>query len=275
MTKKLIKEAKRFQELAGIKSLNENETYINTNNPKVEIEKEINLLKDRNVWFNEKALRDNIEKFKNLSIEDLEMMTRNLQHYGSNIHYAAKILISLINHNGDSSELAGIRKLNENTSPSDKAVWMLQNPGNPNDEVQELDYDANEDEFEVLDDGFKKGPIWENGSGLFDDVTAIEQFDDGTWVLKFGNTDGEPLLDGFKEGEDFIFVPKSKLQPLETAYFGFSAEDLEGIHGYLKNNDWELETGTNEWLDLIEIVGEENMPEYIDFIENTLKINTF
>jgi hypothetical protein len=176
-------------------------------------------------------------------------------------------------------ELAGIKQLNENDSPSDKAVWMLQNPGNPNDEVQELEYDYNTDELEVLGDSTTKEFIWKDFSGFFDNVIALEEFDDNTWALRFKDAESfenaEPIFDGFKEGEDFIFVPKSKLQPLETAYFGFSAEDLEGIHGYLKNNDWELETGTNEWLDLVEIVGEENMSEYINFLENTLKINTF
>jgi hypothetical protein len=181
----------------------------------------------------------------------------------------------LINEAKRFQELAGIKKLNENISPSGRAVWMLQNPGNPNDTIRELEYDDNTGEFEVSDDGFKKGPIWEAESGLFDDVTAIGKSDGNTWILKFGNADGEPILDGFKEGEDFIFVPKSKLQPLETAYSGFSGDDMEGIHGYLKNNDWELETGTEEWMDLADIIGEENMSEYIDFIENTLKINIF
>jgi len=176
-------------------------------------------------------------------------------------------------------ELAGIKKLNENTSPSNKAVWMLQNPGNPNDTVQELDYDNNTGEFEILGDSTTKELTWKYMGGFFDNVIALEEFDDNTWALHFKDAESfeqsQPIFDGFKEGEDFIFVPKSKLQPLETAYSRFSIEDLEGIHGYLKNNDWELETGTEEWMDLVEIVGEENMPEYINFLENTLKINVF
>jgi hypothetical protein len=68
---------------------------LNTSNVSDSIEKEIKKLKDRDVWFNEEILRKNIEEFKDMDISELEMKTRNIQHYGSNIHYAAKILLSL------------------------------------------------------------------------------------------------------------------------------------------------------------------------------------
>jgi aspartate-semialdehyde dehydrogenase len=61
--------------------------------------------------------------------------------------------------------------------------------------------------------------------------------------------------------------------PLKPLYDAYGGEN--GLNDYLYNNDFELEGGTEEWMDLYDIVGEENMPEYIDFLENTLKINVF
>jgi DNA-binding protein len=60
-----------------------------------DVSEEIKKLKDIGVSFNEEMLRNRIEEFKDMDISELEVKTRNLQHYGSNIHYAAKILISL------------------------------------------------------------------------------------------------------------------------------------------------------------------------------------
>jgi hypothetical protein len=94
--------------------------------------------------------------------------------------------------------------------------------------------------------------------------------------------DGEFTYSGLNKGEDFELVPESKLQPLIEAYNNPTFEKLlpDSYYEfpafyYLAYNDFELETGTEEWMDLVEIVGEENMPEYINFLENTLKINVF
>ena len=79
----------------NIKSFGEFNENLNISDVSDSLEKEIKKLKDRNVSFDEERLRDNIEKFKDMTINDLKMKTRNIQHYGANIHYAAKILISL------------------------------------------------------------------------------------------------------------------------------------------------------------------------------------
>ena len=42
----------------------------------------------------------------------------------------------LINEAKRLQELAGIRPLNENTSPSGGEVWVFGTPGNPNEEVK-------------------------------------------------------------------------------------------------------------------------------------------
>jgi len=77
------------------KQLNEASENLNISDVSDTLNKEIEKLKDSNISFNEESLRDNIKRFKDLTIDELEIKTRNLQHYGSNIHYAAKILISL------------------------------------------------------------------------------------------------------------------------------------------------------------------------------------
>jgi hypothetical protein len=87
--------------------------------------------------------------------------------------------------------------------------------------------------------------------------------EDGTWNFESDDF----YYGGWKEGEDFTFVSYDKMKPLYDAYGGGDKFD-----GYLYNNDFELETGTDEWIKLTEIIGEKNMPKYIDFLENTLDI---
>ena len=79
----------------NIKSFGEFNEKLNISDVSESSDKEIKKLKDRGVSFNEDSLRNNVKEFKDLTIDELELKTRNIQHYGSNIHYAAKILISL------------------------------------------------------------------------------------------------------------------------------------------------------------------------------------
>ena len=79
----------------NIKSFGEFNEKLNISDVSESLDKEIKKLKDRGVSFNEDSLRNNVKEFKDLTIDELELKTRNIQHYGSNIHYAAKILISL------------------------------------------------------------------------------------------------------------------------------------------------------------------------------------
>jgi hypothetical protein len=78
-----------------IQSFREFNENLNISDVSDSLEKEIKKLKDIGVSFNEKMLRGRIEEFKDMDISELEKKTRNIQHYGPNIHYAAKILISL------------------------------------------------------------------------------------------------------------------------------------------------------------------------------------
>lgn len=187
----------------------------------------------------------------------------------------------LINEAKRFQELAGIKKLNENQdsySTSNKITdetWFYPNgPSNPDDIVYELssyegggfDYRKGMLDKPVVIGEETKGEVVDNNDLKgFVDMTGNKN-EDGTWDLEGGDF----YYRGWEEGEDFVFVSEDKMQPLYDAYGGEN-----GFINYLRNNDWELETGTEEWMDLADIVGEENMSEYIDFIENTLKINTF
>lgn len=172
-------------------------------------------------------------------------------------------------------ELAGIEKLNENISPSGKAVsnlvpivYTFPNPRNPNEKVKYQDPDTGKyiigTKAELIAIPYTAG------------VDTMELIDykskPGKPVMSIVGGDSESYIYGLKEGDDFIFVPAEKINPLIEAY---DRPRNYNINDYLADNDWELETGTEEWMDLADIVGEENMSEYIDFIENTLKINTF
>jgi hypothetical protein len=79
----------------NVKSFKEFNENLNISDVSYSLEEEIKKLKDIGVSFNEEMLRKRIEEFKDMNISELEKKTRNIQHYGSNIHYAAKILISL------------------------------------------------------------------------------------------------------------------------------------------------------------------------------------
>lgn len=185
----------------------------------------------------------------------------------------------LINEAKRLQELAGIKPLNENQnsySPNnDTEIWFYPTgPSNPDDIVYELssyeggvfDYRKGMLDKPVVIGEETKGEVVENNDLKgFVDMQGNKN-EDGTWDLEGGDF----YYRGWKEGEDFALVSKDKMQPLFDAYGGEN-----GFIDYLNNNDWELEGGTEEWLDLYDIVGEENMPEYIDFIENTLNINTF
>ena len=178
-------------------------------------------------------------------------------------------------------ELAGIKPLNENQdsySPSNNStgeLWFYPTgPSNPDDIVYELSryeggvFDYRKDSLDepVVIGEETKGEVAENNNLKgFVDVEYVKN-EDGTWDFE----DGDFYYRGWKEGEDFIFVSNDKMKPLYDAYGGEN-----GLNDYLYNNDFELEGGTEEWMDLYDIVGEENMPEYIDFLENTLKINVF
>ena len=112
---------------------------------------------------------------------------------------------------------------------------------------------------------FPKGEVIENNElkGVVEEMYGKKQ-SNGTWAFDSGDFH----FGGFKEGEDFVIIPKDKLEPLYDAYGSYNE-----FNKYLNSNNWELETGTEKWLDLVDTVGKENMPEYIDFIENTLKLD--
>ena len=178
-------------------------------------------------------------------------------------------------------ELAGIKKLNENQdsySPSNNntdEIWFYPTgPSNPDDIVYELSsyeggvFDYRKDSLDkpVVIGEETKGEVVENNDLKgFVDMQANKN-EDGTWDFE----DGDFYYRGWREGEDFIFISNDKMKPLYDAYGGEN-----GFIDYLNNNDWELETGTEEWMDLGEIVGEENMLEYIDFIENTYRVKKY
>ena len=174
-------------------------------------------------------------------------------------------------------ELAGIKKLNENQSYGaaydPMLLWFYPTVSNPDEMVSELDFNNSTKETTVIDT-VPKGEVIENNElrGSTDEMYGKKD-KDGTW--SFSSHGGDFHFGGFKEGEDFALVPKDKIQPLYDAYESYRGETGTGFDAYLMDDDFELETGTDEWMDLGEIVGEENMPEYIDFIENTLKINIF
>jgi hypothetical protein len=187
----------------------------------------------------------------------------------------------LINEAKRFQELAGIKKLNENEdsySPSNNSKgepWFYPTgPSNPDDIVYELSsyeggvFDYRKDSLDkpVVIGEETKGEVVENNELKgFIYMNKVKN-EDGTWDFESDDF----YYRGWKEGEDFIFVSYDKMKPLYDAYGGGNEFD-----GYLYNNDFELETGTNEWMDLVEIVGKENMSEYIDFIENTLRMNIF
>ena len=183
----------------------------------------------------------------------------------------------LINEAKRFQELAGIKQLNE--IKVQRVVWVFGAPGNPNEEVNVYDGFG---EDRKLVETITKGELWDQDSGfrgvLPDNFAKTNE--DGTWDMAIN--DGEFEYSPLKIGKDFELVSESRLRPLLEAYdndmFQRLAPDAyfeANLIYYLEANDWELETGTDEWMDLGEIVGEENMPEYIDFIENTLKINIF
>jgi len=174
-------------------------------------------------------------------------------------------------------ELAGIRPLNENErfvgSNDPMFLWFYPTVDNPDEMVSELDYDHDTKKITVIDT-FSKGEVIENNElrGNIGEMYGKKD-KDGTW--RFSSHGGDFHFGGFKEGEDFALIPKDKMQPLYDAYESYRGETGTGFDAYLLDNDFELETGTEEWMDLVEIVGEENMPEYINFLENTLKLNIF
>jgi hypothetical protein len=181
----------------------------------------------------------------------------------------------LINEAKRFQELAGIKKLNENQDSYSPEPWFYPTgPSNPDDVVYELssyeggvyDYRKGQLDKPVVIGKETKGEVVENNELKgFIYMNKVKN-EDGTWNFESDDF----YYGGWKEGEDFTFVSYDKMKPLYDAYGGGNKFD-----GYLYNNDFELETGTDEWMDLVEIVGEENMPEYIDFIENTLRMNIF
>jgi hypothetical protein len=169
----------------------------------------------------------------------------------------------LINEAKRLQELAGIKE-ESNLAP---VVYTFHNPNNPNEKVKYQD--PNTGKYIM---GTKAELMAIEGTAGVDTLELIDyKSKPGKPVMSVVGGDAESYIYGLKEGDDFIFVPAEKIEPLQQAY----DNDMYGINGYLYDNDFELETGTNEWMDLVEIVGEENMSEYIDFIENTLKINIF
>jgi hypothetical protein len=183
----------------------------------------------------------------------------------------------LINEAKRLQQLAGIKPLNENNdhfSPAshDSVLWFFPTVTNPDEMIQELGYDNDE----VIGE-YPKGELFEDSElkGIVGEMYASKD-EDGTWAMQ--SHGGDFHYRGFKEGEDFIIVPSSKMQPLFEAYGSYRGVvrpgySEEGFESYILNHDFEMETGTDEWMNLVEIVGEENMPEYMDFLENTLKID--
>jgi hypothetical protein len=81
--------------LKNIQTFGQHSSELNISDVSDSLEKEIKKYKDIGVSFDEKKLKKTIEEFKDMDISELEVKTRNIQHYGSIIHYAAKILIDL------------------------------------------------------------------------------------------------------------------------------------------------------------------------------------
>jgi hypothetical protein len=170
-------------------------------------------------------------------------------------------------------ELAGITQHNENISDNNKEVWFFQ-PTDSGETVQSLiTFDNGDvlDKPEVEYVASKKDVSL--SSGLYGSIDFGDDGEDwygepnneGSW--DFWSFDGDQYYRGYEEDKDFVVIPKDKIQVLDQAY--------GDINNYLKNNDWKLETGTDEWMNLVELVGEENMSDYIRFLEDILKIKTF
>ena len=149
-------------------------------------------------------------------------------------------------------------------------------PGNPNEKVKVYDGFG---KGKSLVETITKGELWDQDSGfrgvLYGDF--VEQNKNNTWNMAING--GEFEYSPLKKGEDFELVSENKLLPLLDAYNNPSFRRLlpnayyeSPVIYYLVHNDFKLETGTDEWIKLTEIIGEKNMPKYIDFLENTLDI---
>jgi hypothetical protein len=80
---------------------------------------------------------------------------------------------------------------------------------------------------------------------------------------------------GYIEGKDYIIIHMKNIIPLmqafkeEGASHGFlKYEFYDGYTRYLEDNNGVLETNTPYWEKLVEIVGEENIPEYTRYLKN-------
>jgi len=172
-------------------------------------------------------------------------------------------------------ELAGIKEVKIKPFSSYKSEpggnfewWLPKERRDPNrlilstESSDDGDYD---DEGEYTPQGEDEyGPYnrpWENHGQLI-------RGNDG----KFYDVDnGDYNFSGYIEGEDYIVIDMKNIIPLMQAFEEEGAvrdEFYDGYARYLEDNNGVLETNTPYWEKLVEIVGEENIPEYTRYLKN-------
>lgn len=200
----------------------------------------------------------------------------------------------LINEAKRLQQLAGIKEMQIHTPVNPRfrgdEVWFFSTPGRPNEEVIDtylgIDEDGEDIEwgnFEFDEDNpdnqyYTKGEYWnENGDMItgrnYWQSRGARLLDDGRWAI-YDYADGnEVVIVGLKEGQDFVLVSKDLIDLINKAYGAPDyAPEADKFTEYLQQNNWTVNTNSDEWKKAVELFGNEGrLKSFMNYLKVKIK----
>jgi hypothetical protein len=201
--------------------------------------------------------------------------------------------MKLMNEAKRFQELAGIKEVKIKSSypyksePGGNFTWWLPNDRRDPDQLIHL---IDDDEYIPQDEdegGTYDRPWSHHGDTIRSkdmDTSTIRDYvydgnddykrDEGDYIFMY--LGGEDIsTSGYIEGKDYIIISMENIAPLMKAYEELGAQHgflkhkfYDGYSRYLEDNNGVLKTNTPYWEKLVDIVGEENIPEYARYLKN-------